>query len=364
MKMRRQSALYLDSSVDSIILAIELYNRPSPVGRAHAVPILLGHAFELLLKSVIFQRRGSVRDKGDELTYSLSRCIAIAADDIQVITKDERAVLATIKQDRDAAAHDTIAMSEAMLLLRMKMSIGLIRRLLRDEFEVDLASRMPSRTFPVSVDPPQDLSQMVADELTSVRKLLAPNTRRGPEARAYLRPLLSLDAAATGRTDPPTESEVGRAERKLREGTDWRLVLPGLATMSIAPVEPGQDAREVVLRVGKDADALPVRRAHPEEEALAYRSVDPFVEFGGKLTEFGQKLGITRQQGYALIAHLALKEDDRAYFCRRTKNGNIQYQGLGARAYELGRRALESGIDVAELTRQYNTSLRTGGSGP
>lgn len=33
--------MYLNSSVESLTLAIELFNRPSPTARDHAVPMLL-----------------------------------------------------------------------------------------------------------------------------------------------------------------------------------------------------------------------------------------------------------------------------------------------------------------------------------
>lgn len=352
--MKRQSAMYLDSSVQSLTLAIELFNRPSPTARDHAVPMLLGHAFEMLLKSIIFQARGTVRDKGDELTYSLGRCIGIAADDLQVLTRDERALLAALKQDRDCATHDSIVMSEQLMWVHMRSGISVIRRLLRDELQLDLRELLPGRVIPVSTEPPHELQALVEEELATVAKLLAPGTRKGPDARARLRPLLSLDGAATGRVDPPTEIEVARAESALRKGTQWQRILPGLATLSITPVTPEGDAQEVVLRVGRDADGIPVRKARRDEEALAYRSMDPFEEYGGKLSTFGKKLGLSQQQGYALIDHLAIKDDDAAYFCRKTKNGNVQYQGVSARAYDLGRKALEQGLDITEITNRYN----------
>lgn len=348
--------MYLETAVESLTLAIELFNRPSPTARDHAVPMLLGHSFEMLLKSVIFQARGTVRDEGDELTHSLGRCIGIAADDLQVLTADERALLAAVKQHRDSATHDSIAMSEQLLWLHMRSGITVIRRLLRDQLSLDLNDLLPGRVIPVSTEPPHEMKALVEEELATVAALLAPGTRRGPDARARLRPLLSLDGAATGRTDPPTEKEVARAEAALRKGAEWQRVLPGLATLSIAPVAPGGDAQEVVLRVGKAADGVPVRKARRDEEALAYRSMNPFEEYAGRLTEFGSKLGLTQQQGYALIEHLAIKDDDGAYFIARTKNGNVKYQGLSARAYDLARKALAEGVDVDEITRRYNES--------
>ncbi|GAA2073596.1 hypothetical protein GCM10009840_03610 [Pseudolysinimonas kribbensis] len=355
-RMRRQAAMYLESAIESLVLAIELFNRPSPIARDHAVPMLLGHSFEMLLKSIIFQARRTVRDRGDELTYSLARCIGIAADDLQIISKDERALIAALKQDRDCATHDSISMSEQLLWVHMRSGISVIRRLLRDELQLDLTDLLPGRVIPVSTEPPHELHALVEDELATIAALLAPGTRKGPEARARLRPLLSLDGAATGRVDPPTEAEVARAEAALRARTEWTRVLPGLATLSVTPVAPDGDAQEVILRVGRGAEAIPVRKARRDEEALAYRSMDPFEEYGGRLREFGSRLGITQQQGYALIEHLAIKDDDAAYFCRKTKNGNVQYQGLSARAYDLGRKAIAAGVDLDAITARYNVA--------
>jgi len=44
--MRKEAKLLLEKSVDSLILSIEMFNRPSDCGRVHAVLILLDHAFE------------------------------------------------------------------------------------------------------------------------------------------------------------------------------------------------------------------------------------------------------------------------------------------------------------------------------
>jgi hypothetical protein len=235
-------------------------------------------------------------------------------------------------------------MSEELMWIQMRSGITVIRRLLRDEFGSELTDLLPGRIIPVAIDPLPDLTAIVEQELGVVTSYLAPKTRKGAEAKAILRPLLSLDGAATVRTDPPTDSELNRAVKQLRSGADWRKIMPGLALLSVSPVSPGSGAQEIVLRVGRDTNAIPVRRAAPGEEALAYRTMDPFEEFGGKLSEFGKKLGLTQTQGYAVIEHLKLKDDDRAYYCRRTKRGSIRYQGLSARAYELTRNAVAAGL--------------------
>lgn len=357
MRLRRQASLFRDTALESLTLSIEIFNRPSPVAREHAVVMLLAHSFEMLLKAVIYQRRGTVRDKGAELSHSFGRCVEICSNALQVINDDERVALAAIKQDRDCATHDTISMSDDLLYVHMRSGISIFRRLLRDEFEQALGDLLPGRVIPVSAAPPTDLALVVEQELREVQRLLRPGTRRSAEAAARLRPLLSLDGAATGRSNQPTEAEVGRAERALRQGKAWRSILPGLDQLHLAPPTPSAGVDEVVLRVARTGDGVPVRRARRDEEAeaLAYRGVSPFEEFGTKLSKFGETLGLSQHQGHALIEALKLKGDDRAYFVRVNDRGNVQFQGLSARAIDLGRRTLaDPAFDLEKVVRNYN----------
>lgn len=226
-RLRRQATMFKNTSMESLTLSIELFNRPSPLARDHAVIMMLAHSFEMLLKAIIFQRRGTVRDKGDPLSHSLNRCIEISTSDLQTVTNDERTLLGAIKQDRDCATHDIIVMSDDLLWVHMRAGISVFRRLLLDEFGEELTDLLPGRVIPVSAAPPSDLGLLVETEIQDVRALLATGRRRSAEAGARLRPLLSLDGSATGRTDQPTEAEVSRAEKGLRSKTDWRKVLPG-----------------------------------------------------------------------------------------------------------------------------------------
>lgn len=51
--MRKEARLLLQRALDSLLLAIEHFNRPSDRGRTEAVLIHLDHSFEMLLKAAI-----------------------------------------------------------------------------------------------------------------------------------------------------------------------------------------------------------------------------------------------------------------------------------------------------------------------
>lgn len=53
----RKTRQYVDTAVESLTLAIELFNRPSPVGRGYATVMMAAHSFEMLLKAVIYENR-------------------------------------------------------------------------------------------------------------------------------------------------------------------------------------------------------------------------------------------------------------------------------------------------------------------
>jgi hypothetical protein len=357
MKLKRRTQHLKDAATESLCLAVELFNRPSDVARDQSVMLLLAHAFEMLLKAVIFQKRGSIREKGDRYTYKLGRCINIAHSELRVIDGDDLPIVWAIKQDRNAAAHDTVSFSEDMLWLHVRSGLTVFGRVLQSAFGEDLPKAIPSRVIPVSALPPTDARAAIEREMRDIAAMLKPGLRHGEEAKARIRPLLALDGAVTGREESPTEVELDRAVAAFRQGQGWEAVFPGLASLEIA-TPPGAGGQEVTLRISKAGEGPAVRLARPGEEqgALLYRKSDPFDEYGIKLSDFGAKLGVTQQDGYALTWYLKLKDDPAAYYCRRTKAGNIHFQGLSARALDLARKELAKPCFRWEIVRDaYRT---------
>jgi hypothetical protein len=361
MKVRRKTALLKKAASESLSLAVELFNRPVATARDPAVLVLLGHSFEMLLKAVIYQRRGRIRDPGEPYTYRFVRVINIARSDLGALQEGEMPVVLALKQDRDTAAHDTVEMSDDLLWLHVRSAVTIFSRIVKAEFDEELTELIPARVVPVSALPPTDAASVIEREMEEIARLLAPKTRKGAEARSRLRPLLALDGSATGREDRPSETEVERAVKAIRASRDWQSVFPGLAQITISPAPKG-GSQEITLRVSKTGRGAAVRPASPDEadSALLYRSMDPFQEFNIKLSEFGEKLGLTRHQGHALVWKLKLKEDPRSYFEKRRPNGSIVYQGLGPRALHLAREEMTKPVfDLASVVKAYNTRSGT-----
>lgn len=74
-KLKKNVSPLLDKSIESLTLAIEIFNRPTEIARAHGVLILMQHAFEMLLKACILQQTGSIHDREQRYTYGFDRCL-------------------------------------------------------------------------------------------------------------------------------------------------------------------------------------------------------------------------------------------------------------------------------------------------
>lgn len=354
MRLRRKAKLFRDAGVASMIDAVQLHNSPTRTGEAQVL-LLLGHSIEMLLKAVIFQRRGTVTAKGEDLSHSLTKCIDIAISDLGVLGEDDRVLLLALKSDRGQAAHDVVAASEDLLWVHIRAALEIFRRVHESELGGPADEFVSKRVLPISAAPPTHAPTLIQRDVEEISAMLRGGKRRGAEARARIRPLLALEAAVHGREEPPSEREIERAARSIKRGTAWDKVFPGLAGLEVTgvPAEPAGAA--VSLRISKDGEAA-VRRARPDEEAeaLLYREVNVFDKYGLKLSQFGDKLGLTSYEGLAVVYHLGLTDDPHAYYVKRTANGNIQFQGLSARALHIAREALaEHEGFVTEAVRAY-----------
>lgn len=354
----RKTRQYVTAAVESLTLAIELFNRPSPTGREHATVIMAAHAFEMLLKGAIYEERKKVKFSGSDRSFDLGKCVSVAETSLGVIDAGDRVVLLALKEDRDAATHDVIAMSDDVLWLHLRSAVTIFRKVLLDLTGQDLTDVMPGRVLPVSASPPTDVGLVVGKEVEQIAELLRPGRRQSADARARLLPLMALDRAARGETEPPIEAEINRALHELKSQKAWASVFPGVVGLQlVGGPRPSDQVQEISLKIDPKRGDLAVRLAKEGEEAVGYREVDTFDRYSLKLSKFGEKLGLTRHQGLAVTHALDLRSDPKCYREKLTANGHVQFQGLTNIALERAKKALDDGLDVDAAVASYNASV-------
>src|SRR4051794_39848875 len=117
----------LQKSLNSLTLAIEMFNRPSDLGRIDTVLILFDHSIEMLLKASILQKGARVRDPGMTNTIGFQTCIDRACSNpkCQFLLADEAQVFTAINLLRDAAQHYFLDVSEEQLYFHVQSGVTL-----------------------------------------------------------------------------------------------------------------------------------------------------------------------------------------------------------------------------------------------
>src|ERR1700722_19439776 len=99
--MKRRTRLLKQTAIESLTLAIEVFNRPSPTARIQGVSLSLQHSFEMLFKAVIWEERAEIQPKAGGNSYSLRECLGILRG-MGNLRENEAVVGATIAAHRDA----------------------------------------------------------------------------------------------------------------------------------------------------------------------------------------------------------------------------------------------------------------------
>jgi hypothetical protein len=182
--MKREATLLLKKATDSLILAIEHFNRPIDRGRVSAVLILLDHAFEMLLKAAILHRGGRIREPRKRETIGFDSCVRKGLSDasIRYLTEEQAITLQTINGLRDATQHHLIDISEQQLYIHAQSGVTLFGDILQQVFKQTLLNLLPARVLPISTFAPTDIDMLFESEIKEVAKLLKPGRRRRTEA--------------------------------------------------------------------------------------------------------------------------------------------------------------------------------------
>jgi len=352
--MKRQVRQFRDRAINSLILGIEAFNRPYERGRVEAVLIWLNHAFEMLLKAAIVDRRGSVEDRATGESYTFQKCLNIAQSDLQLLRQDAAMSLSTMNDLRDCAMHNILQLSEQLLYTHAQSAVSRFDELLRAAFAEPLAGYLPDRVLPVSVNPPRDLELLMDSELDQIKQLLAPGRRRKASARARLRPIAIMERNTVRNPGQPGPRELSRLMKRLAEGDPWRQLFPGVAALVFGGAGEGTPLSLFITR--RQDGGIPVRVVAEGEEptaVIAERRVDLLQAYPYGLRDMAVSLEVTAPKLLALITGRGFQSSDR-YF-REFTIGKSRFKRYSQAALHDLRSILDR-VDLDEVWREHQRS--------
>jgi hypothetical protein len=359
-RLKKNVEPLLDRSIESLILAIELFNRPSETARVHGVLMFLQHSFEMLLKATILQRMGRIHPRDDGYTYSFQTCLQIANEQLGILTRDGKVTLEILDAQRDQAVHFYADVSEDMLYVHAQSSVTLFAELLQLAFARNLKAELPSRILPVSTRPPNELQSLLWNELQEVDRLLQAGQRRGAQAAAKLRSVLAFTVGTREGGQRIAEQEIEDAIQQRRNKSDWAVILPEVVQLDLTANGTGVP---VFFKISKNAP-VGIRVAKPGEEivgTLIKQEVDLWDVFTLSLTDIKIKLGLNQWQTQALIYDLDIQNDPQLY--RVLKRHSHTLKGYSKRALDLLRDELPK-KDMIGVASRYSERNRRAASLP
>lgn len=310
--MKRRTRKLRDTGVESLTLAVEMFNRPSPVARTQGVLLNLQHAFEMLFKALIWEDRRRIQPPGSGKSFSFKKCLGILGS-MGLLSEDEKITAATIDAQRDSVQHQGADVTEERLYVAAMSGLRLFDELLHRGFGERLAESpdFAGRMLPISANPPRELHVLTSSDIDHVRDLLKPSKHQRAEAYAFLRTLLVSEQAANdpmADIEQPTEGALDRIAKQLQDADDWTTVFPGLARLSLAE---DADVTYKLRIVKRGEDAAPVRIVKPgeggAEDAASILSYNLQDQYPFTLKALAEKSGINRYEGQALVHLLGIK---------------------------------------------------------
>ena len=312
--MKREAKLLLEKACDSLVLSIELFNRPYERGRISGTLIQLDHSFEMLMKAAILHKGGRIRDRGGKKTIGFDACVTRSLTDgtIKFLTDAQASVLQAINGLRDACQHHLLDISEGQLYISVQSGVTLFRDLLKSVFNQELVTHLPARVLPVSTVPPTNLTTLFDTEVAEIKKLLLPGRRRRVEALAKLRPLAILDRAMRHEKDQPSDRVLARLGNNMLAGKSWQEVFQGVAVVDITTAGAGPS---LALRFSKK-EGIPIHTVAedtPGVPVVGIKRVNELGYYNLGAKQLAENVDLTMPKVIAVVDYLKLRKDQECY---------------------------------------------------
>ena len=305
--IRKKSKLLLLRSIDSLRISIELFNRPFDLGRTEGVLLMLHHAFEMLVKAIIYQKTGKIREKGEHYNYTFRTCVYKLKDPLHAINDNQIMTLNTLDELRDCAMHDTIILSEDALYLHAQSAVTLFDDLISTEFDYKLNDFFPERVLPISTHPPSSIIAFLDKEFSYIYELISPGKRSKTEAISRLRPLIVMENNLSDSHTSTADYEVSKIVHKLGQGISWKELFPGVANL-VMDSSGGGMTYSVRLTKGEGLPVRQLREGEDPEGAILYREVNLIDRYPFGAKNLDEKLGINNMRTtLAIIEELEIQ---------------------------------------------------------
>lgn len=359
--MKREARILLAKATDSVLLAIEHFNRPWNRGRPEAVLVLFDRAFELMLKAAIVHQGGRIREPRAMETIGFETCVSKCLSDAQVrcLTQDEALTVRIINALRDAAQHYVIEVSEQQLYMYTQAGLTLFDKVLRNVFDHRLSDRFPQRVLPVSTNPPRDLGSLMDVEFEDIRNLVKSGSRKKFQARAKLRPFAIIEASLGGSHSQPPEYELGKFAERVSKGENWQNIFPGVKRLRLCTEGNGL---RVSLRItkskGEPIHLVPERA--PGATIVGVKRVNELGFYSLTPTALANKISVTMPKTLAIVRYLKL-QDDPEYF-KEFSFGSSHFKRYSLKALDKIKKELPN-LDINEIWNKHKPFGRKTGGG-
>jgi len=245
----------------------------------------------------------------------VDKCLEIAQNDLEILSKDERAALSILDAHRDIAIHYYQDVSEDLLYLQAQSAVTLFNDILSRFFKIKLADFVPERVLPISTSPPKDIQLLVDKELMQIDDFLEQGHRKGIQATARLRSVMALATASRENAERVTEEELRKAIKQRKSGKDWKVIFLEIAQLKL---DTEGDGILFSLRIKKEG--IPVRIANNDEDAMIIRDRDWFDTFNLSLNDIAEKLNKTVPKVRAYMMEVNIWNDKKMYGEKKIKS--------------------------------------------
>lgn len=356
--MKKEVRLLRSKSIESLILSIELFNRPSDAGRTHSVLILLDHAFEMLFKAAILHRGGRIREARAKLTIGFDESVRKGLSDAKLKFLDENQALTVqmINSLRDAAQHHILSISEQHLYIQAQAGLSLFRDVFKAVFGEELNSHLPARVLPLSTTPPTDLSAVFENEIREISKLLGPKVHRRTEAEAKLRSLAIVEKSLNGEKVQPSQNELRKLAGSVISGEKtWKELFPGVATVTLTAQGYGPSFDLRISKTGAPVHLVP--EGTPGATVVAVKRVDELSFYNLGRDQLAAKVGLSGPLTTAFIRYLKLQDDAECF--KKIKIGKSEFPRYSQKAIEAIAAAQKANL-ASEAWNQFGPRRGTG----